>query len=46
LTAPYFNDNFAKTLEAVRRHYARFFEIVTAPRIDGDPPPMILSDQD
>jgi cytochrome c peroxidase len=45
-TAPYFHDNSAKTLEDVMRHYALFFQIVTAPRTDGDPPPLILSDQD
>ena len=42
LTAPYFHDNSAKTLEDVMRHYALFFRIVTA----GDPAPLILSDQD
>ncbi len=30
-TAPYFHDNSAKTLENVVTHYAKFFEIVTAP---------------
>jgi cytochrome c peroxidase len=46
LTAPYFHDNSAKTLEDVMRHYARFFAIVTAPLAEGDPPPLILSEQD
>jgi cytochrome c peroxidase len=29
LTAPYFHDNSAKTLEDVAAHYARFFSFVT-----------------
>ena len=29
LTAPYFHDNSAKTLEDVAAHYARFFNVVT-----------------
>ena len=29
LTAPYFHDNSAKTLEDVAAHYANFFNIVT-----------------
>jgi cytochrome c peroxidase len=29
LTAPYFHDNSAKTLEDVARHYAMFFQVVT-----------------
>jgi cytochrome c peroxidase len=41
-TAPYFHDNSAKTLEDVVRHYATFFEIVTA----MDPPALILTEQD
>jgi hypothetical protein len=32
LTAPYFHDNSAKTLEDVARHYARFFALVAAPQ--------------
>lgn len=30
LTAPYFHDNSARTLEDVAAHYARFFDFVTA----------------
>jgi cytochrome c peroxidase len=44
-TAPYFHDNSAKTLEEVVEHYARFFEIVTDPAIDGDPV-LKLTEQD
>jgi cytochrome c peroxidase len=44
-TAPYFHDNSAKTLEDLMRHYAQFFEIITAPFIDGNPA-VILTDQD
>ena len=29
LTAPYFHDNSAKTLEDVAAHYAKFFSFVT-----------------
>jgi cytochrome c peroxidase len=29
LTAPYFHDNSAKTLEDVAAHYALFFDVVT-----------------
>ena len=29
LTAPYFHDNSARTLEDVAAHYARFFSFVT-----------------
>jgi len=39
-TAPYFHDNSAKTLEDVATHYAKFFEIVTAPK------PLIFTDED
>jgi cytochrome c peroxidase len=47
LTAPYFHDNSAKTLEEVVEHYARFFEIVTDPDDDGpEPPGIVLTDQD
>jgi hypothetical protein len=44
-TAPYFHDNSAKTLEEVVEHYARFFEIVTDPAIDGGPV-LKLTEQD
>jgi cytochrome c peroxidase len=44
-TAPYFHDNSAKTLEDVMVHYKKFFEIVTDPRFDGDPP-IDLTEQD
>jgi cytochrome c peroxidase len=37
MTAPYFHDNSAKTLEDLLRHYAEFFKIVTDPAFDGDP---------
>ena len=39
LTAPYFHDNSAKTLEDVARHYALFFNVVTGGAI-------VLSPQD
>jgi len=39
-TAPYFHDNSAKTLEDVATHYAKFFEIVTAPK------PLIFTEED
>jgi hypothetical protein len=45
LTAPYFHDNSAKTLEDVAAHYAIFFAIVTDPLVDGDPA-VILTAQD
>ena len=45
LTAPYFHDNSAKTLEDVAAHYAIFFAIVTDPSVDGDPA-VILTAQD
>jgi Di-haem cytochrome c peroxidase len=45
LTAPYFHDNSAKTLEDVAAHYAIFFAIVTDPSVDGDPA-VILTPQD
>jgi cytochrome c peroxidase len=45
MTAPYFHDHSAKTLEDVLRHYEQFFRIVTDPSIDGDPP-VILTEQD
>ena len=44
-TAPYFHDNSAKTLEEALQHYKIFFEIITAPFIDGNPP-VILTEQD
>jgi hypothetical protein len=44
-TAPYFHDNSAKTLEQLMEHYAKFFAIVTDPKVDGDPP-LILTPQD
>jgi len=44
-TAPYFHDSSAKTLEEVMLHYKKFFEIVTDPKIDGDPA-IELTDQD
>lgn len=45
LTAPYFHDNSAKTLEDVVRHYKRFFEIITAPP-GGGAPAIVLTEQD
>ena len=44
-TAPYFHDNSAKTLANVLQHYARFFETVTGPKFDGNPP-VRLTEQD
>ena len=44
-TAPYFHDNSAKTLEDLLQHYARFFETVTAPKFDRNPP-VILTAED
>lgn len=37
LTAPYFHDNSAKTLEEVAAHYTRFFGIVTGGQIQLTP---------
>jgi cytochrome c peroxidase len=39
-SAPYFHDNSAKTLEDLAAHYAKFFQIVTAPN------PLILTEED
>jgi cytochrome c peroxidase len=46
LTAPYFHDNSAKTLEDVAAHYTRFFRFVTAGLGPGGAPLISLTPQD
>jgi cytochrome c peroxidase len=47
LTAPYFHDNSAETLEDVLHHYRTFFAMVSDPDGPGPLPPLIdLTDRD
>jgi cytochrome c peroxidase len=47
LTAPYFHDNSAQTLEEVAQHYAKFFALVTDPDGPGPAEPqLVLTEQD
>jgi cytochrome c peroxidase len=47
LTAPYFHDNSAQTLEEVAEHYAKFFALVTDPDGPGPAEPqLVLTEQD
>lgn len=45
LTAPYFHDNSARTLEDVMTHYKRFFSLITTPP-GGGTPGVVLTPQD
>jgi cytochrome c peroxidase len=45
LTAPYFHDNSAKTLEDLAAHYKKFFIAISTPPGGGDPG-IVFTDQD
>jgi hypothetical protein len=45
LTAPYFYDNSARTLEDVARHYDRFFAVIFGLPTNGNPP-FFLTEQE